>query len=360
MKSFSKSISEIDFGQDDGGWDMPLTIKDVAERAGVSASTVSRVLTSSAPVQDATKRAVEDAIRELGYRPNGLARSLRNKETKTIGLIIPDVANPFFPEVAKGVEDAACRRGYSVILCNSGNDRAKEAMYFRVLQERRIDGMIITGSGSLDQYAHLRSRDSSPVVFLDRNAEGLEVDSVEADSYGGAAQAVRHLLELGHRQIAFVSGSSVSTGSRRRSGYIDTLTAHGIVPPPEYIIPGDFTLEAGRRAGLQLLGLNPRPTAVFVSSDIAAIGVMMAAESLSLSIPGDLSVAGFDNTLLALVSRPALTTVSQPKYEMGGQAVKLLLERLQKKRQKVKHLLLPTRLEVRGSTAAVFTGGTVS
>lgn len=337
---------------------MPLTIKDVAERAGVSVSTVSRVLTANAPVQDATKRAVEDAIRELGYRPNGLARSLRNRETKTIGLIIPDVANPFFPEVAKGVEDAACRRGYSVILCNSGNDRTKEAMYFQVLQERRIDGVIITGSGSLDQYAHLRERDGFPIIFLDRNAEGLEVDSVEADSYGGASQAVQHLLELGHRQIAFVSGSGgTSTGSRRRCGYTDTLAAHGIMPPPEYIMPGDFTLEAGRRAGLQLLGLNPRPTAVFVSSDIAAIGVMMAAESLNLSIPSDLSVVGFDNTLLAVVSRPALTTVSQPKYEMGGQAVKLLLERLQKKRRKVRHLLLPTRLEVRGSTATVFTGG---
>ena len=334
---------------------MPLTIKDVAVRAGVSVSTVSRVLTSNAPVQDTTKRAVEDAIRELGYHPNGLARSLRNRETKTIGLIIPDVANPFFPEVAKGVEETACRLGYSVILCNSGNDRAKEAMYFRVLQERRIDGIIITGSGSLDEYAHLRERDGFPIVFLDRNAEGLDVDSVEADSYGGSCQAVRHLLELGHHQIAFVSGSSVtSTGSRRLGGYMDTLTASGIVPPPDYIMPGDFTLEAGRKAGLRLLGQNPRPTAIFVASDIAAIGVMMAAESLHLSIPGDLSVVGFDNTLLSVVSRPALTTVSQPKYEMGSQASRLLIERLRKKRRKVKHLLLPTRLEVRGSTAAAF------
>lgn len=338
---------------------MGVTIRDVAEKAGVSVSTVSRVLTSNAPVQEVTRKAVEDAINELGFRPNGLARSLRSNETKTIGLIIPDVANPFFPEVARGVEDAACKRGYSVILCNSGNDRSKETMYFQVLQERRIDGIILTGSGSLSEYAQLREMDQFPVVFLDRNAEGLDVDSVESDSYNGACQAVQHLIELGHREIAFVSGSSAtSTGSRRQRGYIDTLAGHGITPPPEYIVPGDFTLEAGRFAGLTLLNGSRRPTAIFVSSDIEAIGVMMAAESLRLSIPRDLSVVGFDNTLLSTVTRPALSTVSQPKYDMGQQAVKLLIERLQKKRQKVKHVVLATRLEVRGTTARVQNGGT--
>lgn len=338
---------------------MGVTIRDVAEKAGVSVSTVSRVLTSNAPVQEVTRKVVEDAINELGFRPNGLARSLRSNETKTIGLIIPDVANPFFPEVARGVEDAACKRGYSVILCNSGNDRSKETMYFQVLQERRIDGIILTGSGSLSEYAQLREMDRFPVVFLDRNAEGLDVDSVESDSYNGACQAVQHLIELGHREIAFVSGSSAtSTGSRRQRGYIDTLAGHGITPPPEYIVPGDFTLEAGRFAGLTLLNGSRRPTAIFVSSDIEAIGVMMAAESLRLSIPRDLSVVGFDNTLLSTVTRPALSTVSQPKYDMGQQAVKLLIERLQKKRQKVKHVVLPTRLEVRGTTAKVQNGGT--
>lgn len=338
---------------------MGVTIRDVAEKAGVSVSTVSRVLTSNAPVQEVTRKAVEDAINELGFRPNGLARSLRSNETKTIGLIIPDVANPFFPEVARGVEDAACKRGYSVILCNSGNDRSKETMYFQVLQERRIDGIILTGSGSLSEYAQLREMDQFPVVFLDRNAEGLDVDSVESDSYNGACQAVQHLIELGHREIAFVSGSSAtSTGSRRQRGYIDTLAGHGISPPPEYIVPGDFTLEAGRFAGLTLLNGSRRPTAIFVSSDIEAIGVMMAAESLRLSIPRDLSVVGFDNTLLSTVTRPALSTVSQPKYDMGQQAVKLLIERLQKKRQKVKHVVLATRLEVRGTTAKVQNGRT--
>lgn len=335
---------------------MPVTIKDVAERAGVSASTVSRVLTSNAPVQEHKRKAVEGAIEALGYRPNGLARSLRNRETKTIGLIIPDVANPFFPEVAKGVEDAACKRGYSVILCNSGNDRSKEAMYFQILQERRIDGVIITGSGSLDGYARLGQKESVPVVFLDRNGEGLDVDSVESDSYDGACQAVRHLIELGHMDIAFVSGSSAtSTGSRRLRGYLDALSANGIQPKPGYVMPGDFTLDAGRMAGLNLLGRSDRPTAVFVASDIAAIGVMMAAESLQLAIPSHLSVVGFDNTLLSQVTRPALTTVSQPKYEMGVQAVKLLIDRLQKKRQKVKHVVLAAHLEVRGTTALVHT-----
>lgn len=331
---------------------MGVTIRDVAERAGVSVSTVSRVLTSNAPVQEETKKAVEAAIQTLGYRPNGLARSLRSNETKTLGLIIPDVANPFFPEVAKGVEDAACKRGYSVILCNSGNDRAKEAMYFEVLQERRIDGIIITGSGSLDEYAQLREKEDFPIVFLDRNAEGLNVDSVESDSYSGACQAVQHLIQLGHREIAFVSGpSAASTSGRRLRGYIDTLSRHGISPLPENIFPGDFTLEAGRQAGMALLKRARRPTAVFVSSDIGAVGVMMAAESMHLRIPEDLSVVGFDNTLLSMVSRPALTTVSQPKYEMGQQAVRLLIERLKKKRQKVRHVVLGTRLEVRGTTA---------
>lgn len=331
---------------------MGVTIRDVAQRAGVSVSTVSRVLTSNAPVQEETRRAVEDAILQLGYRPNGLARGLRNKETKTIGLIIPDVANPFFPEVARGVEDAACKRGYSVILCNSGNDRAKEAMYFGVLKERRIDGIIITGSGSLNEYAQLCEKEDFPVVFLDRSADDIDIDSVESDSYGGACQAVRHLLDLGHREIAFVSGSSrTSTASRRMRGYIDTLREHGIDPSPEFIVPGDFTLEAGVRAGRELLRRKHRPTAVFIANDIEAIGVMMAAEAMNLSIPDDLSVVGFDNTLLSTVSRPALTTVSQPKYEMGHQAVKLIVERIRRKQRGVRHLVLATNLEIRGSTA---------
>lgn len=336
---------------------MGVTIRDVAEKAGVSVSTVSRVLTSNAPVQEETRRNVEKAINELGFRPNGLARSLRRNETKTIGLIIPDVANPFFPEVAKGVEEAAYRSGYSVILCNSGNDRGKEAMYFRVLQERRIDGIILTGSGGLGEYALLGKDGGLPVVLLDRTAEDLELDSVVSDSYDGACQAVNHLIELGHREIAFISGSSsTSTAGRRMKGYLDALRAHGMEPSAGFIMPGDFTLEAGVRAGRELLRREHRPTAVFVASDIEAIGVMMAAEALGLSIPCDLSVVGFDNTLLSTVSRPALTTVAQPKYEMGCQAVKLLVERLQKKRRKVRHVVLDTRLEIRGSTAVAGKG----
>lgn len=331
---------------------MAVTIKDVARAAGVGQATVSRVLNGSGPVGQETRERVLAACRALGYVPNGPARSLVNRATGTVGLIIPDITNPFFPAVTRGVEDAASQAGYTVFLCNTDNDSAMEETDVRKLRERCVDGIIFVGSQARRSRLERLLQDGIPVVVTDREVSDLDADSVLVDNAAGASAAVSHLVELGHTRIAHAAGHrETPTGQDRCTGYRSALEQAGLPVDESLIVWGEFNVESGIRAGQVLLGRSPRPTAIFAANDMIALGVIRAAREAGLAVPQDLSVVGFDDIPMAALVSPPLTTVRQPAYEMGWLAMRMLLERIEGRVTGGgrRHLFRP-ELILRGST----------
>jgi LacI family transcriptional regulator len=304
------------------------TIRDVARRAGVGQATVSRVLNGSA-ARPETRERVLKAAAELGFVPNRLARGLVAKSTRTIGLVIPDITNPFFPSLTRGVEDSASSGGYSVFLCNTDNDPATEELELRRLSEHRVDGIIFVGTTNRRDLLESVLATGVPMVMTDRPVDDLDADSVLVDNNAGARAACRHLIDLGHRRIGLVAGTSrTRTGQERVTGYREALREAGISVDESLMAQGNYTLESGYQAAQVLFGRFPRPTAIFAANDVMAIGVIRAAEEAGLTVPDDLSVVGYDDIQFASMVRPALTTVRQPAYEMGRSAMTMLLERI--------------------------------
>jgi LacI family transcriptional regulator len=334
------------------------TQEDVARMAGVSRATVSYVINNrtdgNVRISEETRCRVLEAIEELGYRPNVLARSLRRGQTHTIGMIVPDNTNPFFAEVARGVEDTSFEQGYSVILCNSDSDLDKELLYTNVLAEKRVDGILFVAVGmSAERICVLQER-RMPVVVVDRDIPGVTVDSVMTANERGGWLATRHLIELGHRRIAFIAGpSDVTPSAERVTGYRQALREADIPVDEALILKGDFQYESGYQATHQLLSIDDSPTAIFACNDLMAIGTISAAVGLGRQIPADLSVVGFDDVPLACFANPSLTTVVQPKYEIGVVAATMLLERMQDPDRPPHRKMLDTELVVRQSTAPV-------
>ncbi len=327
------------------------TIREVASRAGVSPTTVSHVINNTRFVSAEARQRVLDAMAELNYRPNVLARSLRRGETRTLGLILPDSANPFFAEIARAIEDAAFGAGYNVILGNSENQLDKEQVYVDVLVNKQVDGLIFLASGdhspSLEQLVH----DGLPVVVVDRRLSGLEVDTVLTDNLQGGLTAARYLLELGHRRIACITGPSNLTPSAERViGFRRALEEHGLSVDEALIRKGDFHPHSGYRAAAELLGCQPRPTAIFVCNDMMAIGALRALSEAGLRVPHDCSLVGFDDIELASYITPPLTTIRQDKTALAEAAVQLLLERIAEPDLPARTRILPTRLIERLST----------
>jgi LacI family transcriptional regulator len=309
-----------------------VTIQDVAARAGVSAMTVSRVLNQPARVAPATRQRVEQAIRELGFVPNALARQLLRGRTHTLALLVSDIGNPFFTQIARGVEDVAQRNGYTVIFGNSDESVEKERQYLHALLGRRIDGLLIApaGNGSRTMLDLLVQR-GTPFVLLDRAIDGVPADVVIGDNIGGARQLTEHLIGLGHRRIAMVNGDpEVPTARDRRRGYLETLRDHGIEPRPELIVDGAYRRDSGTRAARQLLAL-PReqlPTAIFAANNFLAVGVIEALRAAQVIIPRDIAVVCFDDIEMAAALDPFLTVMAQPARTFGTIAAQFLLERL--------------------------------
>jgi LacI family transcriptional regulator len=331
---------------------MSSTIRDVARAAGVGQATVSRVLNNSGYVKPETRERVLQAAKELGFVPNQVARSLVRKSTATIGLVIPDITNPFFPAVTRGVEDAASESGYTVFLCNTDNDPAMEAQDVQKLRERMVDGLIFVGATNRHNLVETLIADGVPVVVTDRQLLDLDVDSALVDNTAGARSACRHLVELGHTRIAHVAGHNLTrTGQDRLAGYRLALEEASIPFDDALVAWGDFTLDSGYRAAQVLLGRSPRPTAVFAANDLMALGVLRAALAAGLSVPEDLSVVGFDDIQLAELVQPALTTVRQPAYEMGRIAMCMLRERIAGSAcEGGRHHTFQPELVVRGTT----------
>lgn len=324
------------------------TVLDVARQARVSAATVSRVMTgSSHSVSGETRRRVRAAARELGYLPNMLARSLLTRQTSAIGVLVPDVSNPYYAVILRGIEDAAGRSRRAVILCNTDRRHDKQQAYLQTLLERRVDGLIITG-GTLRRHDLAQLRGMLPAVVIGRHEVSLP--SVRVDNVAAGLVATRHLIDLGHRRIACLAGPASSlTATDRLEGYRRALGEAGLEARSGDIVTAEFSLDGGRLGVARLFAPLHPPTAVVASSDQTAIGALRGLSEAGLAVPGDVSVVGFDDSPLAPFTIPALTSVAIPMYEIGRQAMALLLRLLNGER--AASVVLPAALSVRETTA---------
>ncbi len=333
------------------------SIREVAEQAGVSLGTVSNVLNRPEVVAETTRLRVQAVIEQLGFVRNGSARQLRAGRSNHLGLVVLDVTNPFFTEVARGVEDVANEAGYVVILCNSDSSPEKESRYLRVLQEQRTAGILITPvQNDVAYLQHLRQRDIA-VVLLDRPSRARDLCAVAIDDVLGGELAVRHLLELGHRQIAFVTGPlSIRQYAERRRGARRPIKMAGLNPNEimsEVLIPAQ-NAHSGELCVETLLAYMQRPTAIFCANDLLALGVMRGLSQYGLSIPRDMALVGYDDVEFASMLSPALTSVRQPKYQLGRAAAELLLNEInQAAEHQHTQIMYQPELIVRASTQPV-------
>ena len=336
------------------------TIKDIAELAGVSTTTVSYVINKTRYVSDELTIRVIDAMETLDYHPNILARSLRSGSTKTIGLVIPDITNQFFSEISRLIEDKGFEFGYSVILCNTDDDLDKEKHYIDVMINKQIDGVIFISSGNSSEVLAKAEKFNIPIVLADRNIENTSFDLVLTNNFKGGYDATKYLIDLGHQKIACIAGPSLITpSSDRLTGYKQALSDSGIPFDPTLVIHGDFHFESGIIATKSILERSKDTSAVFACNDMMALGAMRTIHNSGLEIPGDISVIGFDNVPLSHTAYPALTTIAQPINQISVLSVEYLLERIRNKsksnkdyqRTKIPYRkeLLDTRLVVRAS-----------
>ena len=329
----------------------PATIKDVAARADVATATVSRYLNGSRVRQ---ARRIDEAIEALAFRPNQLARSLKSGSTRTIGVMIPDISNPFFADVVKGVESVMRAGEYSLLLCNTDESVERERAVVNILMQKQVDAILMAPATEWsDAPLMLRAR-HVPVVLIDRRIEAEEFDVVLVDNVNGAAQAAEYLVSLGHERIAMISGPLDTTPGRERyEGFIGGLRATGREFDERYLQVADFREDGGYQAALRLLAVRPAPTALFVSNNLMSIGALRAMHNLGIHIPQEMSFIGFDDLALAELTHPPLTVISRPSTEQGVLAMRLLKFRMENAAEAApRKIVLEARLTVRGSCAA--------
>jgi len=306
-------------------------------------------------VSEAGRATVLAAAEELGYRPNAVARSLVQRRTNVIGVIVADLHNPFYADVADGIGDTASQSGYRSMLSSGFLDPNRELGAIETMLELRVDGLIMLGS--MMKLARIEKAAASiPVTLVGRHTRSKLVDSVTVDNSAGAQEAIDHLVAQGHSQITHIHAGTAAGSVRRRSGYEKAMRRHGL---EEHIrlVEGAFTEPAGAKAMNEILESGAMPTAVFAPNDIAAIGALEAIDAAGLSVPGDISLVGYDNLALAALPRISLTTVGQPRADLGREAVNLVLERLDERRESVRHLVVPPHLVVRSTTGPPPSGG---
>jgi LacI family transcriptional regulator len=327
-------------------------MKQVAQKAGVSISTVSHVINNTRVVSDDVRKRVLGIIAEMRYVPSALARSLKNDKTNTIGVLVPNSSNPYFAELIRWMEDAAFELGYNIILCNAHGGGQKQTAYLRLLMEKRIDGLILVASGADDERDLLLRHESVPIIQLERALPGLGADLILACQEEGAYLATRHLIELGHRAIACVSGPSDLPRSRERvGGFLRAMDEAGLAVPEAAMVHAEFTSAGGYAAFGKLLAQPDMPTAVFVTSDLMALGGLCAAGSAGVRVPDQLSVVGYDDIGGACYAAPPLTTIAPPKREMARLAIHQLIERIRGGHAPLRSVALASSLVVRASTA---------
>jgi LacI family transcriptional regulator len=329
-------------------------MKDIARMAGVSLGTVSHVLNDSAGVREPLRRRVLEAVQAAGYQPSQLARGLRRDKTNMIGMIIPDITNPFFPAVVRGAEDVAFSNGYRLILCNTDNDHSKELVHLNELRTYLPAGLIVIPSNFSDLSAQAESyrRVGTGVVCIDRLPKNWCGDSVTVDNEGGAFNATKYLLQMGHKTLAAIAGPLHLTNSMQRlDGFKRAMREARLNVAPEYVQETTFDKQGGYSKALILLRLIPRPTAIFAGNDMIALGALLAIREAGLRCPEDISLMGFDDLDLAETTNPSLSSVSQSGYQLGTTAARILLDRLEGDHGPAKHVVLETSLKLRNSVA---------
>ncbi|MFW6381090.1 MAG: LacI family DNA-binding transcriptional regulator [Bacillota bacterium] len=308
---------------------MALTIKDVAEKAGVSYATVSRALNNHPEVNEKTRKRILEIAQDMGYQPNAIAQGLVKSETRTIGLLIPDITNPFFPEVARGVEEAAEKAGYSIFLCNTNWNSERESKYINVLLQKQVDGVIIAPSSESPAHLQKLMESNTKTVFVSRIIRQLNTTSIIIDNVSGAVMAMEHLLQEGHKRIGFISGPlDISANKDRLRGYREALESNGIEIDDVLIKEGDFKRESGHFLMHDLLALEEKPTAIFAANDLLALGAIRAIREEGYQIPEEVAVVGFDDIEFASLPEIQLSTVSQPKYDLGKLAFEVLCDQI--------------------------------
>jgi len=331
------------------------TIIEVAKRASVSIGTVSNVLRGTARVSAALRERVETAIRDLDYHPNEIARSLKVNQTNMLGMVLPDITNPFFPEIIRGAEDQAFSRGYLLVTANTDEQVERERRVISMLRSRRVDGILLACAPGIDT-SHIRGAIDSgiPIVCLDRSVPGMKLDCVLLDNVRGAEECVRYLVRVGYRSIAIITGSlGLQTAQERLRGYKLALRECGIPVSRELILEGDYRREAGYRLGKEILLRRKRPSAIFVCNGVMTLGVLQAFEEMNVRCPEDVALATFDDLVIDRSFHPRLTVVAQPGYEIGSRGASLLMDRIEHKVSKKPFATrIPPTFIVRESTAA--------
>lgn len=326
------------------------TIQDVAKAANVSVATVSRVINNSSSVAQSTRDVVLKAIKQLAYRPNLLGRNLRRTETRLVLALLPTIANPFYSHIVKGMEDIAHKNGYNVMLCNTDSNVDRERIYLELLKNRLADGVIFMAPEICGEELTAIG-EHFPVVQCCEYKEGAQVPLASIDNHQAAKKVAKHLISLGHKRIGMISCRNrfLST-MRREQGFRLAMEEAGIAFDEELVVYGDYSFKSGRRGAISLMELSERPTAIFAISDIMAIGVLRAARETGLSVPEDLAVVGFDNISFASMCEPMLTTISQPKYDLGCTAMELLLRKIRGELKEPVDIVLENELVIREST----------
>jgi DNA-binding LacI/PurR family transcriptional regulator len=323
------------------------TIHDVARRAGVSKSLVSLVMQESPYVSDERRAAVLQAVEELSYRPNAMARSLVQQRSRILGVLLSNLHNPFFADVVNGIEAEALERGYRAFFNTGFRVPKREAIALETLLELQADGLILAGT-LLDMATINKAGKAVPIVLISRATRSQHVDSVTGDEHFGAKIAVDHLVSLGHTRIAHIDGGRGAGAKRRRRGFEIAMAAHGLEPN---IASGSFTEEGGVVGVRELLTTDRHPTAILAPNDLAALGCLQALSDAGRSVPDDVSLMGYDNAWLAGLRHISLTTINQPRHEIGTTTVNLLMERLEDGRTESRHIVLKPSLVVRTTTA---------
>jgi LacI family transcriptional regulator, fructose operon transcriptional repressor len=327
-----------------------VSIKDVAEAAGVSTATVSRVLSNGLHVRQEVRDRVMETVERMGYRPNLVARSLRSQQSNTIGLIVSDIRNPFFTSISRAVEDTAYEQGVSVFLCNTDENPEKETMYLNLMRDEGVAGIIFSPTRQLItnfSVSHLKF----PIVVVDRSIPDGDVDVVLLDNVDAAYRLTLHLLENGYRRIAAICGETSATGPERRAGYEKALRAQGLSPIPELVKYAQPKIEAGYATTLKMLDAAQPPDALFTTNSLLAAGALQAIRERQLTIPNDIALVTFDETTWASLVQPAITLIDQPTYEIGKTAAELLLQRIADPNRPTRQVILKGQLLVRGSSA---------
>lgn len=325
------------------------SIKDVAEAAGVSTATVSRVLSDYPHVRPDVRERVLATVARLAYRPNLVARNLRSQQSNTLGLIVSDIRNPFFTALSRAVEDTASAHGFNVVLCNTDENPAKEAMYLDVMRDEHAAGIIFSPTrDALARFAELQI--GRPFVLIDRAGQNGEADAVLLDNVAAAYELTAHLLAQGYRRIGALFGDAATTGPERRRGYEDALRAYGVVPQADLAKHVEPRIEVGCMAASELLALPEPPDALLASNSLLTAGALQAIRQRRLAIPDDVALVGFDDTIWATLMQPAITVMAQPTDEIGRTATELLLQRIAQPTRPTRKIILQGELRVRASS----------